>query len=279
MYPYLIRIGGFSIPSYPVLYGAGITLVGAVSLVLAGREHLDRRKLAHLILIMAIAIMVGGRAFYVFQHWGDFGKRWDEVFDLTQGGQVFYGGMIFALGGLMVYTRLGHMPAWPTLDVISVGAPLGLALGRLGCFCRGCCFGKVSDLAWAVSFPRHMMPDGRVVGSPAFLRHVKVGSIMEPALESLAVHPSQLYSAAASLLVFVLMILLWRSRWLSGRLVFAYFAIYCATRFFLEFTRDNEMAFWNLTIPQVVSLVVLLATVMAIAVIGCFSAGSPRPLK
>ena len=63
--------------------------------------------------------------------------------------------------------------------------------------------------------------------------------------------------AVIFVVVFGVMFWLWKSRRLSGRLVFVYFGLYAVMRFFLEFTRDNETAFWGLTIAQVVSLTIL----------------------
>jgi phosphatidylglycerol:prolipoprotein diacylglycerol transferase len=224
-----------------------------VAIWLGKKEGLDPRKIAHLVPLLAVLILVGGRAFFGFQHWGDFRSRPRDALDLSQGGQVFYGGLMLALPGVIVYCRYAKMPWRPVLDLIVVGAPLGLAFGRVGCFCRGCCYGRVTDLPWGVSFPPHVDVQGNVVGSPVFLRHVDLGLISESAAQSLAVHPSQLYAVAVSLAVFGVMLLLWRSGVLRSSLILAYLLLYSVSRFALEFTRDNEMAFWGLTIPQVVS--------------------------
>ena len=260
MHPYLLRIGGLSIPSYPLLYGAGIAAAGAVAIHLGKRDGLNPRKMAHLVLLLAVLILVGGRAFFVFQHWSDYNSRLSNALDLSQGGQVFYGGLMLALVGVLLYCRRTKMPWRSVLDVISVGAPLGLVLGRLGCFCRGCCYGRVTDSALSVRYPPHVNVHGALVGSPAYLRHVEECLIQPIATASLPVHPSQLYSAGVSLVLFVLMLVLWHKGVLQGRLLFVYVGLYCVVRFFLEFTRDNEMAFWGLTIPQVASLIILSLT-------------------
>jgi len=54
------------------------------------------------------------------------------------------------------------------------------------------------------------------------------------------------------------MLWLWRSRRFTGGLVLVFVSLYCGGRFILEFTRDNEIAFWELTLPQVVSLLLFL---------------------
>jgi len=279
VYPYLIRIGGLSVPSYPLLYGAGIAAAGAVAIHLGKRDGLNRRKIAHLVLLMGLLILIGGRAFYVCQHLSDFKGRAGDALDLSQGGQVFYGGMILALVGLVLFAKATRMRVWPALDAVSVGATLGLVFGRLGCFCRGCCYGRVTDSFLGVQFPPHVDIHGKLVGSPVFARHVQQCLIEPSALASLPVHPSQLYSAGVSILLFLVMLFLWRKRLLEGRLLFAYLLLYCFARFFLEFTRDNEMAFWGLTIPQVVSVAILALSILALLALrraGHGAAGKPN---
>lgn len=258
MYPYLIRVGQLSIPAYPVLYGLGIAVSGLVAILLGHRRGLSHRRLATLILLLAGAIVIGGRAFYVVQHWAEFHDDPRSAVDISEGGQVFYGGLLLAIPVFLLYCRITALPTGFVSDAFAVGVPLGHAFGRLGCFCRGCCYGQVSEVSWAVQFPKFIDASGRTVGSPPFLAHVEQGLLHDSARLSLAVHPSQIYASGALLLMFVGMVLLWRSGRLRGRLLLVYVTVYACARFLLEMTRDNEMAFWGLTIPQVVSAVIAL---------------------
>ena len=171
---------------------------------------------------------------------------------------MYYGGLLLAVPVFLLYCRGVGLPTAIFCDIFAVGVPLGHAIGRLGCFCRGCCFGRVCDLPWAVEFPKLIDVSGRTVGSPAFMAHVERGLLHESARVSLPVHPSQLYASGALLLLFGGMLLLWQSGRLRGRLLLVYIVAYAAVRLVLELFRDNEMAFAGLTIPQVVSLVLLL---------------------
>jgi phosphatidylglycerol:prolipoprotein diacylglycerol transferase len=212
-----------------------------------------------LALLLALAVVIGGRTFYVLQHPAEFAGRAAELPDLSKGGQVFYGGLLLALPVLITYCKLARLPVAQTLDLVVVGAPLGLTLGRWGCFCRGCYFGRPAGLPWAVAFPKHIDIEGQVVGSPAYVTHLNEGLVSVMSDRSLPVHPAQIYASFVSFAVFLLMLWLWRRRRAQGRLLPMYLGVYASTRFLLEFTRQNEMAFWGLTIPQVVSLVVLAA--------------------
>jgi phosphatidylglycerol:prolipoprotein diacylglycerol transferase len=137
-----------------------------------------------------------------------------------------------------------------------VATPAGLALGRWACFCRGCCYGRVTDVWWALSFPKHIDISGQIVGSPPFLRHLDQALINASESHSLSVHPSQIYSSLLSVAVFIVMLWFWKTGYAKGRLVFVYLILYALARFIVEFTRDNQMAFSGLTIAQVFSIVI-----------------------
>lgn len=264
MYPYLIRIGGLSIPAYPVLYGLAITLGCILLLWLGTREGIDSRKLVHLVPIVALSCIVGGRLFYVLHFLKDFKGNWQDTFALSRGGQVFYGGLLLGIPSVIIFCKLAKLSFRRVFDLMAVATPAGLALGRLACFCRGCCYGRVTNLPWAIEFPKYVDLQGHTLGSPPFLRHLEQGLISEAELHSLAVHPAQIYSSLLSLGVFIIMLWFWKSKYARGRLLFVYLILYASSRFFVEFFRDNQMAFAGLTIAQVLSIVVGIGAACAV---------------
>lgn len=108
--------------------------------------------------------VVGARFMYVVAHWDYFawhgntlGFLW-RIVDVSQGGLEFYGGFLFAAGGIVLYLRRkGESLRW-YLDIMAPSGALGLAFGRIGCFMNGCCWGGVCDLPWAVRFPHGSSP-------------------------------------------------------------------------------------------------------------------------
>lgn len=277
MHPYLLRIGDLSIPAYPLLYGAGIAVAGLVATILGTRRGLPRLSLAHLVPLVAIAIVCGGRAFYVGQHLSRFRDAPLAALDLSDGGQVFYGGLLLALAVFWIYCTSKRLPLATVSDAFAVGIPLGHAIGRIGCFCRGCCYGRVSEVAWAVRFPKFIDANGNTIGSPPFLTQLEGGLIHDWARESLPVHPAQLYASAVLVLLFAAMLFVWHKGWLRGQLLPSYILVYACARFVLEAFRDNEMAFWGLTIAQVVSVGVVIAAVTWMVTIRHFRTAPPSP--
>lgn len=123
--------------------------------------------------------IIGARIYFVATHWDvvrrlDASQRLDlwrtlgEIVNIPQGGLVVYGSLIGGLLGFGAFLLKRRLPLLPMLDLLTPGMLLGLALGRVGCFLNGCCFGGPCDLPWAVRFP---------VGSPPFVQQVEEGKI------------------------------------------------------------------------------------------------------
>lgn len=106
------------------------------------------------------------------------------------GGLLLAGGVLLALGPRATRGRIGRA------EICDVLVPLGglaIAVGRLGCFADGCCFGTTCARPWCPSFPPW---------SPVHWNHLAQGLIHEGAQRSLPVHPLQLYLVAVGLAAF-----------------------------------------------------------------------------
>ncbi len=156
------------------------------------RAGLDPDRLSTLLFAVLLAGVAGGRLLFVFDHWEAFRSRPWAALAVWEGGLTLWGGFLLAIPvGIAVTKRLG-LPTWTTADVLAAPTALGAAVGRVGCFLNGCCYGSPTGLPWGVHFPD---------GSEA--AHDFPGE---------ALHPAQLYNAAAGLLVFAIV------RWARPRL-------------------------------------------------------------
>jgi phosphatidylglycerol:prolipoprotein diacylglycerol transferase len=130
-----------------------------------------------------------------------------------QGGLAFYGGFLLAVPVGLWYARRKRLGVLRVADLVAPFIALGLFFGRMGCFFNGCCYGSECDLPWAVRFPGH----------PA------------------AVHPTQLYEAAAALAIAAALYLVVRPRKRAHGEVFAALLVsYGVVRFLLEVLRDDD---------------------------------------
>ena len=124
--------------------------------------------------------IVGARLFFVVMHWPEFHTPGMElvetakrIVNVPQGGIAVFGALFGGLAGMVVFLTRRRISPLAMLDLCAPGMMLGLALGRIGCFFHGCCFGGACDLPWAVEFP---------AGSQPYVHEVEKGEIVLPSL-------------------------------------------------------------------------------------------------
>ena len=150
---------------YPKLFGLPlvntygvILVVGFLSAVflmrkLARSAGENSDCVANAALYTLIAGVVGARAFYVIHNFSQFRGRLLSVFATWQGGLELLGGVIVAIAVAFFYIRRNKQSVRVYFDIMAIGLMLGLAFGRIGCFCSGCCFGKPADTSISIRFP------------------------------------------------------------------------------------------------------------------------------
>lgn len=221
MYPRLFSIGSFDVPTYGVLVAAGLLLGLKIAGRLAGRSRLDPEKVANLGVYIAIAAIVGAKLFMIFNNWGYYSADFSRLFSLSalRAGGVFYGGLLAALAVAAAYAGKVGLPWLPTADVLAPAAAFGHAVGRLGCFAAGCCWGRETDAPWAVVFR-----------DPA--AHEFTGAPL-----GVHLHPTQLYEAAGAALIGVYLLRARARPHAPGAILGRYLLLYAAFRFGVEFFR------------------------------------------
>ena len=142
MHPVLFEIGPFTLRSY----GALIALAFFVGYFLlyrdAKKKNFYPNKILDLELVMLIFGILGARALHVLVNLGYYRENVIDTFLLWRGGLAFYGGLILAVLASWIFIVKNKMPRWETADLIIPYVALGQAIGRIGCFLNGCCFGK-----------------------------------------------------------------------------------------------------------------------------------------
>ena len=167
----------------------------------------------------------------------------------------FLGAVFGGLIGICIARRcLGFRTS--VLDVLAIPLLISLAVGRVGCFLTGCCFGTVTHLPWAVRY---------AAGTPAHDTHVRQGLIGPEALASLTVHPTQLYEVCLALCIAAALWLVQRRLRAPGSVFQAAVVLYGACRFVGEFTREGAPSYWILK-PAQWSLLCVVAVSTAILV-------------
>ena len=154
---------GLPIRGYGVMLLVAVTAAVAMAAWRGRRVGIDPELVFTLAFWAFVPGIIGARAFYVIEYWGDFQKETlfetlTAMVNVTGGGLVVYGSVIGGVLGLAAFIWRYRMPPLATLDLIAPSFMLGMAIGRIGCFLNGCCFGGVCDLPWAVTFPADSPP-------------------------------------------------------------------------------------------------------------------------
>ncbi|MDY6913967.1 MAG: prolipoprotein diacylglyceryl transferase [Planctomycetota bacterium] len=167
-----VKLLGLSFPLR--VYGYGLMLVlGFLSGIYLARRRArrvgeDPDVLTHCGLLALIGGIVGARAAFVIEQrefYADASPA--EIFNVTSGGLIYYGGLLLATAAVLAYLWLKRLPARRHLDILAVSIMVGLAFGRAGCTLNGCCFGGRCSDDWALGmrFPMYSKPllkfDGR----------------------------------------------------------------------------------------------------------------------
>lgn len=217
MHPIAFKLGSLAIYWYGVMMAVAF---------LAGLWTASRRGVRHGLkpdqvfdagTLLILGTLVGARVLYVLTYWREqfANQPLSEIFMVRHGGLVFYGGLIGASVTVILYTRWKKLPLWNLADAFAPSIALGYVFGRIGCLLYGCCYGKPTDLPWAIHFPAD---------------HETCGA---------GVHPTQVYEALTNLGLYAALAWLYRRKKFDGQVFAAYLMSYAVLRSFVETFRGD----------------------------------------
>ena len=268
-----IEIGSFTLRYYSLAYLLGVIFAywhTSKALKQPGAP-MAQRHADDLFFYCTLGVILGGRLgyamFYDTSLWTDFSGdgfvSW-KLLRLWDGGMSFHGGLAGVTLAMAYVAWRDKLNFIRVVDYVSVGVPMGMLLGRLANFVNGELWGRVTDVPWAMVFPRD--PD------------------------ALARHPSQLYQAGLEGLAMlaIMLSLFWftRARYRPGLLAGVFTVGMGISRFVNEFFRQPDqqladfaartglsMGQW-LTIPLILTgLIVVIFALRKPAL----AAGTPTP--
>ncbi len=232
-----LQVGPLTIYSYGLLLMVGF--LAATWLAqrdaahpIPGRTVLTPPQFVDAAMLALVGGLFGGRLFFVIQHWDLYHLFPAEIAAIWHGGLIWYGGLLGGVAAALGYLLWRKIPVWRGLDQMIPYVVLAHAIGRVGCFLNGCCYGSPTSAWYGVHFPQ----------------------LPEPVI------PTQLIEAAALGLGFLGLRRLQRAGWagIPGRTFATYLAGYALLRFALEFLRGDQRVRWaTLTLQQWISVAAL----------------------
>jgi phosphatidylglycerol:prolipoprotein diacylglycerol transferase len=216
--PVLLQLGPFAIRWYALAYIAGLVIGWQIMRRVCEQRPvvLTAAKIDDFLVWAALGVILGGRLGYVlFYKPAFFLANPFAILTLWEGGMSFHGGLLGVIVAILAFARRNNTDPFQLSDLVALVTPIGLFFGRLANFINGELWGRTTDVAWAMIFPR---------GGP------------------IPRHPSQLYQAFfEGVLVFALVLAVWkltdgrrRPGLLTGTFVFGYGLARIAGEFFRE---------------------------------------------
>ena len=263
MYPELFSIGPITVYSYGVLLAASYLLGLRLAMSRAKRWGLDANRVLDLGIYIIIAALVGAKLMLLVVDFDQFRSSPGELLTLARSGGVFYGGLLLAVGVAFWFIARHRMPFWTTCDVFAPGIALGHVTGRLGCMAAGCCYGKPTDVPWAVIFTNPLAAAN--VGTPL----------------GIPLHPTQLYEAGAELLILVLLLATERKgKPFAGRTFWLYMFLYAISRYIIEIYRgDPRGELFGFSTSQFISLILAPLSLVMLAWLARSTPETPQAMR
>tara|TARA_B100000941_G_scaffold20251_1_gene12122 strand:- start:2739 stop:3533 length:795 start_codon:yes stop_codon:yes gene_type:complete len=242
--PVLIDLGFIAIRWYSLAYIFGI-LIGwwyGKKIILNNlnfkSKDIEIKKFDDLISYLIISMIIGGRLGYVFFYNLEYYlNNFIDIFKIWEGGMSFHGALIGIIIGTHLFSIKRNFKTLFFLDIVACVSPIGIFLGRIANFINSELVGKVSNMPWAVVFPK---------------------------VDMLARHPSQLYEALLEgiLLFFLMIFFISRKNYITGTCSYIFLISYGILRIFSEFFREPDAHigyFFNfLSMGSILSLIMIL---------------------
>lgn len=219
---FLSTRGNIKLHSYGLFLILGFAAATYGACLEARRKGLSVDVVLDLALPLLGASILACRLLYVLLNRNQFDSLGD-VIRVWDGGLSFHGSLVAAPLVVWYFARRNNLTFWQLADIIVPSVFIGYAIGRLGCFFNGCCYGSICEMPWAMSFPDEYHRN-----------------IMTPPS-----HPTQLYSFLLAIGLFGLMQRAKTSpHWtrFSGQLTLLFFSMYAVERAFIEYFRNGATA-------------------------------------
>ena len=242
MLPY-ITVFGVELPMYGLCMSFAISIALLLSWLRAKKRGLEADSLVTIALFAITLGIVGSKLLFLFVTYSPAqiieGFRANGLSFFAESGLVFYGGLIGGVAGAFLGAAIFKKDLVAYCDSIVPTLPLAHAIGRMGCFCSGCCYGAETDAWYGMCFPYSV-------------------NGLDPLVK---VIPTQLIESGANLIVFAFLMIFTLKKRRGCTTLFVYLMIYAVERFLIEFLRGDEIRgiYFGLSTSQWISIALFAA--------------------
>ncbi|WP_456441856.1 prolipoprotein diacylglyceryl transferase [Psychroserpens sp.] len=180
------------------------------------KKNLGIKLSNNLIYLIFIAGFVGGKLFFYLENPFYYFETPSALLDTFSSGFVFYGSFITIISVMIWYLKKHQIALLPTFDIAAISATIVHAIGRIGCFSAGCCYGEPTNSSFGLVFPTS---------------HTQI------------VHPTQLYESFVLVIIMTFLLLFKKHQQFKGQLFLLYLGLYACSRIVLELFRGDTRGY------------------------------------
>lgn len=229
MHPVICQIGPLTVYSFGLMLAIAVLVCSILLARDAKAVNIAPDVIYDFSLWMIVAGIIGSRVFFIFLNLPDFVADPQQIFMVQNGGLAWQGGLVFGCLAGILFARKKKLSLRMMADLAAPYLALGQAIGRLGCFFNGCCYGK--PVAWGLYFPVH---------------HAHL-------------YPTQLFDTVMLGGIFFILKAYRKHAKIQGEVFVLYLILAALERFINEFFRgDHINTAVGLSIFQIVSLIILI---------------------
>jgi len=251
MHPTLLELnlGFIQIPfhTYGLMIAIGFLLGIFTVRKLAAQNKVNPDLVSDLSFWLLLFGFVGARVLFIITRFDYFMDNPAETLKVWEGGLVFFGGLISATIYALYFFYKHKLSPWMMMDILSPGLVIAHAFGRLGCLGAGCCYGRATDVPWAIKLNSELV-DIHLRGVP--------------------IHPTQLYESTALFILFGGMIYIGKNKKFNGQVGLTYFMLYPIIRSIIEVYRGDSIRGFIienvLSTSQFISILVFVAAAITL---------------
>ena len=280
MYPILFEYHGIKISTYGLMLVLAFIICNYLLKKYLISINEDGKKADDIIFFAAVGGIFGSKIYYIIEQIifeSDYSNIYGLLnmfkgiytFDLNMfvsginefgSGLVFLGGLIGGMLAVTVYIRKNNLNWFQVSDWVAPYLILGQAIGRIGCFLVGDCYGKPCSLPWAINFSKGLPPttyQSFKYNYPNIFNSNSFQTIYNPG-DYIYVHPTQLYESGIYFVIFIYLIYIRNQKHYPGLIMLEYLFLAGISRYLVEYLRLNPAYIFNLSGAQLISIMMML---------------------
>jgi phosphatidylglycerol:prolipoprotein diacylglycerol transferase len=244
MHPIIYKIGPLTVYSYGMMVAIAFLVGISIARIEARRKDINPELIYDFGFYLVIGSIIAARLYYIlFFNLQGFLEDPLSIFKVWQGGLSIHGAILGGIIAGIVFSKARKINFWNLADLISPSIILGQAIGRIGCFLNGCCFGVPTRSMFGIRFPK--------------------GSLADIAYGGLAVHPTQIYELILNLIGFLMLWGLRKRIRFDGGIFLLYLMMYAVIRIIVSQFRGDNLYIWpsNFKLADLSSIIIFIIAI------------------